>query len=95
MIPKPKRIRDKQAVYMAQKWKCEKCHKRAYGGPHHIISVGSGGPDHPWNLIQLCGSCHTKAHTAEILRGELWDIVAKRENMETDDIKGKVNSMRG
>jgi len=36
--------------------------------PHHIISRGSGGPDHEYNLVMLCGkgampgTCHGDAH---------------------------------
>lgn len=30
--------------------------------PAHVKSVGSGGPDLPFNLIPLCRTCHVMQH---------------------------------
>ena len=30
---------------------------------HHIFPLSAGGPDHAENLITLCSSCHTQAHS--------------------------------
>ena len=79
MVPKPKRIVDKRAIKNARKDYCEYCGCRAYGEPHHIKTVGSGGDDVPENLIQLCGECHVKAHTGEISKDEFREIVGRRE----------------
>jgi len=53
MIPKLARLKDPAAIKAATKPYSELSGKRAYGGPHHVITVGAGGPDHPCNLIQL------------------------------------------
>ena len=92
MIPKPKRIVDPAAVKAARRPYCEHCHKRTGGGPHHIITVGSGGPDHALNLLQLCGDCHTKAHSGQISKDKLWQIIGKREGIE--DAEERVMQMK-
>ena len=73
MIPKPKRIKNKQAIEDCRKTYCEYCLK---GGPvhvHHVKTRGSHGDDIPENPISLgewCG-CHAKAHNAQISKAEL------------------------
>ena len=44
---------------------CQSCGKylnRNEVNPHHIIRVGSGGPDTKNNLSCLCTFCHNEAH---------------------------------
>lgn len=63
---------------------------------HHIKTRGSRGDDIRENLISLgewCG-CHTKAHSAEISKAELWGIVAEREGMSADEAEGIVRRVK-
>lgn len=59
---------------------------RAYGEPHHIYTVGSGGGDIKENLIQLCADCHIAAHAGYARKDELIEIVAEREGMTSDNV---------
>ena len=92
---KHKRLKDPAAYYQAQKLHCEHCGWRAYGGAHHIVTRGAGGPDHSYNLIQLCADCHTKAHAGQIDKRDLWNIVARREGVEAQELIDAVNRLRG
>ena len=71
MIPKVKRIVDREAVNAARLTYCEYCGKTGIIHVHHLKSKGSGGHDTPDNLISLCIFCHSKAHTGEISREQL------------------------
>jgi len=86
MYPKKIRIKDKKAKERVRKNYCEVCGRAAYKLPHHIESVGSGGPDVEENQIQLCEECHTKAHSGKIAKRFLFLIVAKRMKMDVDDL---------
>lgn len=59
---------------------------RAYGEPHHIYTIGSGGGDIKENLIQLCADCHIAAHAGYVGKSELIEIVAEREGVTSDAI---------
>lgn len=85
-IPKRYRKKDRNAYKKVRKTYCEYCGKPANKRPHHIYSVGSGGPDLEENQIQLCPSCHTKAHSGEIKKEALFSIVAKRMKMDYADL---------
>ena len=78
-LVKPVRLNSPRNIRRARKEFCERCGARAQGGAHHMKSRGSGGGDHPWNLIQLCGPCHRAAQDYLIPVGELVSIVARRE----------------
>lgn len=52
-VPKVVRLRDPQAIKAARKPYCEVDGRPAFGEPHHVVTRGSGGPDHKYNLIQL------------------------------------------
>lgn len=80
-IPKNKRIKNRKTIQAVRKNYCEYCGRQATGEPHHIFTVGSGGGDVEYNLIQLCYSCHTKTHAGHIQRDELLAIVAEREGL--------------
>lgn len=96
MIPKLARLKDPAAIKAATKPYSELSGKRAYGGPHHVITVGAGGPDHTYNLIQLTTEEHTKAHTGEIKRDLLLEIIAEREGVTVEQIKSALlKIMRG
>ncbi len=70
---------------------CEVCGGRAYGGVHHVISKGSGGPDHVYNGIQLCQSCHIfEAHGGHLSKRFLFAIIAKREGVERKEVEETV-----
>jgi ribosome-binding protein aMBF1 (putative translation factor) len=84
MIITPHRIVDRKAIEKARKPYCELCGRRAYGKPHHIKTVGSGGDDVPENMIQLCTDDHTKAHTGQISKETLREIVRRRESHNMD-----------
>ena len=93
--PKSRRIRNSAAKKAVRKPYCEHCGGKAYGGAHHILSQAAGGPDHPWNLIQLCYSCHVEgAHRGLIDKRTLFAIVAKREGLGVDELIDAVYEMR-
>ncbi len=82
-IPKPKRLKDKKAIEAVRRSFCEVCGRRDLGlHVHHIITKGSGGPDHRYNLITLCAECHTRTHAGRISQDCLWRIVGRREGVE-------------
>lgn len=75
---KKRRIQNKAVIDACRRPTCEVCGRPAGGEPHHIITRGAGGPDIPENLIQLCGICHTHAHTGELSREKiLWTIASR------------------
>lgn len=83
-----KKIRIKDGISFAQVKKpyCEYCGVPTSEEPHHVESRGSGGPDIKENGIQLCITCHTKAHTGEIKKPVLFLIIAKREKVDVIDL---------
>ncbi len=58
--------------------KCECCGERGFATTrgqvyletHHVIPLGIGGPDEPWNVVALCPNDHRRAHFS-IDRAEL------------------------
>ena len=86
-VPKRKRIKDRVTLKEMRKPYCERCGDKAYGGVHHVISKGSGGPDHFSNLVQLCKNCHIfGAHTGHISKDELFEVIAKREGVTPEEV---------
>jgi len=92
MLTKPKRIVDKKLIKNMTGGYCEYCGRQAYGQPHHIKTVGSGGPDIRENLIQLSCSncCHDKAHRGLIPKNVLFSIVAQREGITPEECRRRV-----
>ncbi len=91
-IPKLVRVNNPEAKNEVKKAYCELCGKPAYHAPHHIESVGSGGPDIKENQIQLCNKCHIKAHSGKVPKGLLFLIVAKREKTDAANLIDRVKS---
>jgi hypothetical protein len=85
-IPKKCRIKDKKAKEKVRGPRCEVCGKAAFGEPHHVETVGSGGPDAEENQIQLCQVCHILAHSGKLTKRFLFAIIARREKMDTEDL---------
>lgn len=85
-VPKPQRIVDPAAIKAVKKSYCERDMARAFGEPHYIRTVGSGGPDVKENLIQLCWHCHVEAQDYRINPAELIEIVARREGKPIAEI---------
>jgi hypothetical protein len=52
---------------------------------HHIASRGSGGDDVLSNLICLCRKHHEMAHSGEITRGNLYEILRFYWNYNYDE----------
>jgi hypothetical protein len=77
-LAKPHRIVDRAAIEAARKPYCEACGRRAYGLPHHVKTVGSGGDDIDSNLIQLCTVHHTMAHNGQLQKNKLKKIIERR-----------------
>ena len=59
-----------------------------------MLSRATFGPDHPYNLIQLCVVCHTKAHNGQIKRAQLWEIIARREGLTAEQVEDRVKRIR-
>jgi 5-methylcytosine-specific restriction endonuclease McrA len=84
-ILKPTRTKSRKAIETARKKFCEYC--LSSRGPfqvHHLSSRAAGGHDADDNLITLCvgpktNDCHGKAHTGEISRATLEEIVRRRD----------------
>jgi hypothetical protein len=73
-LDKNKRIENKKAIQECKKiGYCRICGKPG-NDPHHIITVGSGGPDHEYNLICLCRACHRRVHDGIIKRDYLFYV---------------------
>ena len=82
MIPKPKRLCDRQAIENARMPHCELCGRTDLGlHVHHVITRGAGGGDHPRNLVCLCADCHMRVHAGRIPREKLWAIISRRERI--------------
>ena len=47
-------------------WKCRRCRLRNNLHVHHIIFRSELGKDVSWNLITLCGDCHTLVHAYKL-----------------------------
>ena len=77
-LPKAARVQNQAVIDACRRPTCEICGRPAGGEPHHIITRGAGGPDIPENLIQLCRTCHTKAHTGELEKTRIMWAVANR-----------------
>ena len=58
MIPKPKRIKDKEYLEYIREHNCLLC--RDMGEPHHLTTRGSYGSD--YTAIPLCRSHHSSYH---------------------------------
>ena len=91
------RLVDPGAIEAARKPHSELSGLPAYGAaPHHwYITVGAGGPDHKYNLIQLTATEHIKAHAGEITKDELAKIVAEREGLPVEVLLAEIQNMRG
>jgi len=91
VFPKPKRIRDKQAIKKARREWCEYCGKGGWTQVHHIVAVGFAqrGHDIPENLVALCVRCHTRVHNWDPQREKekLVKIVAWREGKTEEEIQ--------
>lgn len=63
---------------------CEYCKSHQINDIHHITPRSKFGSkrkaeqDHISNLIGLCRECHNKAHSHEISKEQLFEIIAKR-----------------
>lgn len=76
--PKEKRIKN-QKVINDKSHNCEYCGKKnCWTNKHHVKSKGASGNDTDENLIELCGSCHRKAHDGIIKKEELLEIIRNR-----------------
>lgn len=82
-ILKSGRIIDVETYDSVRSYECEVCGTLCDCGPHHITPRGAGGSDVEENLIQLCPSCHTKAHNGEYSKDWLRRIAQRRINNKT------------
>lgn len=68
---------ERKAIYRREGYRCALCDSTRYLQIHHVISRGSGGTNHPHNLICLCSDCHALAHGINL---NDWD--ATQEDVE-------------
>lgn len=92
--PKPKRVVNKRLIRTWPRERCEICRARVSPQAHHIISVGSGGPDHKFNLITLCFYCHEKAHRGVLTREYLFRRVGYRERVSLSHVVDVVMNLK-
>jgi len=62
---------------------CDVCHGQG-GDAHHVISRGAGGPDHRYNLLNVCRRCHNKIHSPFTFwtKDKQFELVSYREGKE-------------
>ncbi len=53
---------ERKNIYRRDGFRCALCDSTKYIQIHHYIHRGSGGTNHPHNLITLCADCHAAAH---------------------------------
>jgi hypothetical protein len=93
---KHQRIINRRAIEEARKEYSELSGLPTFGAPpHHVIAVGAGGPDHAYNLIQLTGPEHIRAHAGKPPKDVLFGIIATREGITVEELKSELNKMRG
>lgn len=95
MISKNKRIVSPTNIKSCQRDYCEICGRPCSGEPHHVITRGAGGPDLDINLIQLCGTCHRKAHNGKYKKEYLFAIISRRLGIEEEELFEKIQKIRG
>ncbi len=106
MIPKNKRINDPKLLRELKEELgcCEYCGSPFNLEAAHIVAKGMGGakgPDIRENIAVLCGparfgaGCHGAEHRGRISKEELWDIVARRENITPDECYKRVRRAMG
>lgn len=80
-LPKNRRTVDLRAIEEARRSHCQFPGCRSTWGKqvHHIKSRGAGGPDEPWNMIDLCCVHHDAAQQYKIPKSELFSI--KRQDL--------------
>jgi hypothetical protein len=94
-VPKLKRLKDPKLIKKMRSDRCEICRDRVECEVHHIISVGSGGPDHRYNLIALCKwKCHIKAHNWRLPKEFLFGKVSLREGVVYDVVAETVRRLK-
>lgn len=62
-LSKPKRKVDNKLLKAIRKMPCACCGRNPPSDPSHIRSVGSGGPDEPWNVVPMNRDCHRTWHS--------------------------------
>ncbi len=95
-LAKITRVKDPAAIEGCRQPWCEVCGRPAHGQPHHIVTVGAGGPDIPENLIQLCWDCHyRRVPAAELGKKLLFSFVARRLMIGTQEVINRVEKTMG
>lgn len=91
--PKQQRVVDNQVTSKARArdgaclyglWHKDGCKGLLDG--HHIIPIGTGGPDVPENVISLCRWHHTLAEALKIDPDELRRLMALYHHYEYDEL---------
>lgn len=93
-MPKHGRIQNQAVIDACRRPTCEVCGRPAGGEPHHIISRGAGGPDIPENLIQLCKTCHMRAHNGQLKKEKILWTIASRFRTTPSNILAKIEAAR-
>ena len=96
MIPKPKRLVDPCAIEKLRTDYpvCEYCRSKPAEAIHHIVTRGSGGPDLRENLVSLCQFHHGQAHSGQIRKDSLQQMVADREGISYSEVQKRVRRAR-
>ena len=93
---KQTRVKDPAAIEQERKPRCEVCGKPSHGAPHHIVTVGAGGPDIAENLIQLCWDCHYgEVPAGKLSKRRLFEFVARRMKIATEEVIERVEKALG
>lgn len=79
-FPKKKPHRDKKFLDSFKHRYCEICGAKP-AEAHHLRTRGAGGGDLPSNLLALCRTCHSRAHSMGIKSFvELYKLPVKFDN---------------
>lgn len=90
------RHKDRAAIEKTKQDRCEVCGAPAHGDPHHIVTVGAGGPDMEENLVQLCWNCHYgRIPAGKLNKAELFKLVARRMRITAEEAIKRVEQKMG
>ncbi len=94
-FPKPSRVKSPKTIERTRKKSCEVCGSIKGLQVHHVFTKGAGAGDLSENLVCLCVDCHAEAHSGQIAKDDLLDVVAEREGKSVEEIRRIIGMAMG
>jgi hypothetical protein len=94
-FPKTRRVKSQKTIDKTRRKSCEVCGSIKGLQVHHCFTKGSGAGDIPENLLTLCILCHAEAHSGQIAKDDLLDIISEREGKPVDEIRKLIGQAMG